>query len=56
MKWLIFKTPIKPGDQPVETLTFEPTEFLIQQKALKYQSIQILSEEDWEKQKQDESI
>jgi hypothetical protein len=45
MRYFIFKSPRKPGDQPLETLAYEPGEFTISNKAVKYGPIVVISEE-----------
>ena len=49
MKYFIFKSPRKPGDTPLEVLSYEPSQFIIEMKAKKYQSIIIIFEEDLKK-------
>lgn len=49
MKYYIFKTPKLPSDKPLEVLNSEPLDYLIQQKALKYGSIVVISEEELER-------
>lgn len=46
MRHFIFKSPRRPGDRHLEELSYEPTEFIIEQKALKYGNIVIVSEEE----------
>ena len=48
MKYLIFKAPRKKNDMPVETLNYEPNDFILGQKAIKLGPIVVLSEKDYE--------
>ena len=45
MKYFIFKSPRKKGDTPLEVLNYEPQEFIIEAKAMKYGSVEVVSEE-----------
>lgn len=47
MNYYIFKNPYKKGDMPLEKLTYEPDDFMIGQKAVKYGTIIVISEKDW---------
>jgi len=49
MKYFVYKTPIKKGDHPIKTLNYEPTGFMIQQFAVKYDGVTVLSERDVER-------
>lgn len=44
MTYYIFKSPRKKGDRHLETLRYEPNDFIVQQKAVKYGPIIIISE------------
>lgn len=47
MNWYIFRAPYTPGAVPLEQLTFEPPQYLIELRAMKYGSIEIMNEERW---------
>lgn len=44
-KWHIFKTPRKKGDMPIETTNYEPLSYLLQQKAMKYGPVIVITQE-----------
>jgi len=52
MKYYFFKAPRKPGDQPIEEVTYEPNEFIIGQKAMKYGAVIVLDEKAWKEEQQ----
>lgn len=52
MKYFIFKAPLNTKDTPLEELNYEPNDFIIQQKAMKYGAIVVCSEEDLKLQKE----
>lgn len=54
MNYSIFKTPRKKGDRPLETMSYEPNDFIIEQKAMKYGPIVILTEEELRKELKNE--
>lgn len=45
MNYYIFKSPRKKGDRPLETLHYEPNDFIIMQKAVKHGPVVVVSEE-----------
>lgn len=51
MKYYIFRQPRKEGDEPIETLNYM-SDIIIQQRALKYGNIVVVSEEDLKKEEQ----
>lgn len=46
MTYYIFKAPFKQGDMPVEKIAFEPSDFLIQQKAMKYGAVVVMNDDE----------
>lgn len=49
MRWFIFKSPKLAGDQPLEVFHYEPPQYIIQLRAVKYGSIVVISEEELNK-------
>lgn len=49
MKWYIFKKPRSINDAPIKAFTFEPSQFLIEQEAMRSGPIEIVSEEELQK-------
>lgn len=45
MKWFVYKQPRKKEDFPIETFMYEPPQIIIEQRAVKYGPIVVLSEE-----------
>lgn len=54
MKYYLFKLPRKLGDKEIEILKFEPTEFMLEQKAMKHGPILVITEEELLKEKQED--
>ena len=52
MRWFIYRSPRRFGDMALETMSFEPTEFIIQQKAVRYGPIIVISEEELSNERQ----
>lgn len=46
MMYYIFKAPRKPGAHWIEQLHYEPSDFIIQQKSVKYGPIEIYDENE----------
>jgi len=46
MKWFIYKTPKLQGDKPVMTLNYPPNDFIIEQYAMKFGPIVVISDEE----------
>lgn len=56
MNFYIFKSPHKKGVKPLEVLTYEPPDYIVRLRALKYGSIEIMNDDklkEWEEQHED---
>jgi hypothetical protein len=53
MMWYVYKSPRRFGELALETLNYEPTDFIIRQKAMKYGPIVVISEEELENERRE---
>ena len=53
MKYYVFKTPRQDADGPVDEMSYEPTDFMIQQLAARFGPVIIVSGDEYDKQKKD---